>query len=261
MSNSVEAKNMQSLVKEFCKEWKPKGEDLEEFENDTIQLIGKIQTQYVSGVIKADKEPENLHSEFETVMEDLKFIKNELKILRERDESLKSAIVESRNEIKEELEKSKSSKPRATRSSYGKFSSKVAKDFAEENGINEEDIEGTGKGDKITKKDIQKHLTKSSPKEKKEKKIVKKKPCGGTKDSGSPCKNSGTILINGLWYCKKHEKQAKDNIDNLSEDEYSDYDENNDNPMDNYKSVEDEMARFREESMNSVEDSDELDDE
>lgn len=249
---------MQKLIDEFCIEWKAKGDDLEEFKNATICMITDVQKQFITNQIKNpidEDEDCNLHSEFETLMDEIKFMREELKYIRERDESLKTAIIESNKELKNEIGKKKSS---SSRKDYGLFSSKIAKDFADENGINGEDIEGTGKNNKVTKKDIQKILSQTKAKEKKSKKKTTKKkkekrPCNATKGSGSPCGNSGNVLIRGKFYCGKHVKQAKEEAEDLSEDEYSDYDENEDKPLVFHRSIEEDLAKYREESLKNSE--------
>lgn len=231
-SSSIEGKTMSSLVDEFCKEWCSRKSEMKEMKEETISLIAKVQTLFVTGSIKVgDMVGPNLHSEFETLMNELKETQNQVKYMREHFLEVKGK--------------------KKTTVDYGVFSSKVAKDFASENGIDGNDIEGSGKNNKITKKDIQKFIG-SVPK-KQTKKV--KKHCNGAKETGSPCKNSGSLLIKGKWYCKKHQKQAVS--EEFEEEEFEEYDDSKDTPLDDN---DDELTRFRKESLKSIDNMSEEDD-
>ncbi len=256
-SKTMEGKTMRNLVDSFCKEWCSKKTELEEMKEETINLIANIQSVFIMGSIKSgDYVGCNLHSEYNSLLGEIKELRDQVKFMRDSEETLKLAMERGNAELKESLAKSKATRSKS-KVDYGVFSSKVAKEFAEEQGINGEDIEGTGKDKKVTKKDIQKHL--SSTKTKPKKNNTKKKPkkfCNGAKDDGSPCKNSGSLLIRGKWYCKKHQSQAvQEELKEEEEEEYSDYDEEKDT------AIEDPLTRFRKESLKSLEKMDEEDEE
>lgn len=250
-ASSIEGKTMKSLVEEFCKEWCSKKSEMEEMKEETIKLIAHVQTLFVTGSIKVgDMVGPNLHREFDTLMEEIRDLKTQMKFLKDSEEAMIVAVEKTNAELQEKFEKSKST--RSSKASYGPFSSKVAKDFADENGIDGKDIEGSGKDNKITKKDIQAFLGKATSAKGKTTKV--KKHCNGAKESGSPCNNSGSILIKGKWYCKKHQKQAvQEDLKEELEEEYSDYDEENDTK------IEDELTRYRKESLKSIDNMDEYD--
>jgi len=92
------------------------------------------------------------------------------------------------------------------KSNLGNFASKKAKELAEENGLSESDLTGTGKNGKITKKDITPHLQKkkkASPE--KEEKPRNKTPCNGLTNAGNECKRIGSHKPEGAsnYYCYK----------------------------------------------------------
>lgn len=92
------------------------------------------------------------------------------------------------------------------KSNLGNFASKKAKELAEENGLSESDLTGTGKNGKITKKDITPHLQKkkkASPE--KEEKPREKTPCNGLTRGGNECKRIGSHKPEGAsnYYCYK----------------------------------------------------------
>tara|TARA_A100001015_G_C15003808_1_gene719767 strand:- start:376 stop:996 length:621 start_codon:yes stop_codon:yes gene_type:complete len=137
--------------------------------------------------------------------------------------------------IKTNISKKSSKK----KSNLGNFASKKAKEFAEENGLKEEDIKGTGKNGKITKKDIVPHLPKKKKAETEKKEEPRKKtPCNGLTNSGNACKRIGSHKPEGAsnYYCykcvKDWELREKSNLsDNLfsgseSEDSDDEYFEN-----------------------------------
>lgn len=259
-SKTIEGKTMQNLVDSFCKEWCSKKSELEEMKEETIELIAKVQTVYIVGSIKTgDIVGCNLHSEYKEMLDEIKELRDQVKFMRDSEETLKLAMEKGNAELKQQLEQSKATRSKKVKVDYGVFSSKIAKEFAEEQGINGEDIEGTGKDKKVTKKDIQKHLSSTKSKKNNKKKDTKKKPkkfCNGAKDDGSPCKNSGSLLIRGKWYCKKHQSQAiQEDFKEEEEEEYSDYDEEKDIAID------DPLTRFRNESLKSLERMDEEDEE
>lgn len=251
-SQTVEGKTMQDLVKGFCKEWCSKKSEMEEMEHELISLIAGVQTLYISANLKdSSMTGKNLHSEYDTIINEIKDLKNQMKFIKDSEDTLKIAFEQGQAELREQFEKS--SKPRK-KADYGPFSSKLAKEYAEEQGVDSKDIEGSGKNNKITKNDIKKHISGSSASAKSTKKKTKKF-CNGAKETGSPCKNSGSLLIKGKWYCKRHQKQAVNEVvEEVVEEEYSDYDESNDNPLED-----DALRRFRNESLKSIDDMDEED--
>ena len=92
------------------------------------------------------------------------------------------------------------------KSNLGNFASKKAKELAEENGLSETDLTGTGKNGKITKKDIVSHLPKKEKVSKKKVEEVRKKtPCNGITKNGNPCTRSGSHQPEGAskFYCYK----------------------------------------------------------
>ncbi len=119
------------------------------------------------------------------------------------------------------------------KTNLGNFASKKAKALAEENGLKEEDIEGTGKNGKITKKDITPHLPKKKKAVSVKKEEPKKKtPCNGLTNSGNECKRIGSHKPEGAskFYCYKcvqnwqlrEKSNLSDNLFSGSESEDSD---------------------------------------
>ena len=227
------------LINEFCTKNLPQKSNVDEFKSELVELL--------KGVQEAGSQ-----DYFNLFLSEFREIKEELKYLRSRDDELQQMVKDSSDSLIQEFEKT--SKKKSSKVDYGVFSSKIAKEFADENGINGDDIEGTGKDGKVTKKDIQKQITSVSTNKKSQnsKKSPKtKKPCNGVKESdGSLCKNSGSILISGKWYCKKHKSQGEVLIE--TEDEYSDI-EDEDQVLDIDENVDDEIKKFREDSIKSNE--------
>ena len=91
------------------------------------------------------------------------------------------------------------------KTNLGNFASKKAKELAEENGLSETDLTGTGKNGKITKKDIVSHLPKKVKAPKKKEEVRKKTPCNGITNHGNPCSRSGSHQPEGAskYYCYK----------------------------------------------------------
>ena len=91
------------------------------------------------------------------------------------------------------------------KTNLGNFASKKAKELAEENGLSETDLTGTGKNGKITKKDIVAHLPKKVKASKKKEEVRKKIPCNGITKHGNPCARSGSHQPEGAskYYCYK----------------------------------------------------------
>jgi pyruvate/2-oxoglutarate dehydrogenase complex dihydrolipoamide acyltransferase (E2) component len=120
------------------------------------------------------------------------------------------------------------------KTNLGNFASKKAKELAEENGLSEADLTGTGKNGKITKKDIVAHLPKEVKAPKKKEEVRKKTPCNGITKYGNPCSRSGSHQPDGAskFYCYKCVKNwelrevsslPEENIFSGSESEDSDF--------------------------------------
>lgn len=214
---------VQKLIDNFCKTWKIRNS--EEFYESFIELFTDVEKQFFLNRLKyfSINDEKNLHSEYKSVKKDLSKI---LETLNAREEELKK--------VTEQLSAKKKTRS-SSGSSLGKFASKVAKDYAEENGVDESQIdEGSGKDGKITKKDIQNFIG-----VKKGTSAKKKQLCSGVKNNGEACKLTGKKLINGSWYCSKHENQGAQV--ELDEDHESEDDED----------VEKQMEKYRNESLKS----------
>ena len=110
------------------------------------------------------------------------------------------------------------------KSNLGNFASKKAKELADENGLSETDLTGTGKNGKITKKDIVAHLPKKVKASKKKEEVRKKTPCNGITKNGNPCSRSGSHQPEGAskYYCYKCVKDWElREVSNLPEVEFS----------------------------------------
>lgn len=111
------------------------------------------------------------------------------------------------------------------------FSSAAAMTYYEENkdNINISEIEASGSGDKITKKDVDK--------------LVPKKYCEFIKKDGNNCKKRGTIDHSGQYFCSIHYKEIKKNI--LVEEESTDDEENNQSLNDIHEDIDKQLENFR----------------
>ncbi len=229
-AKSPEGKTMCVLVENFIARWAPGSEEAEE---ELIELIGECQKYMTIHSMKNEVLGVNLHSEYNTVISEISAIKD----------SLQGAFEKTSAELKQQFESNKTTRSKK-KTDYGVFSSKIAMEFADSNGIDGDNVVGTGKDGKVTKKDIEKTMStkkKKNPSSKKSKKSKEK--CNETTDSGDPCKNSGSVLIAGKWYCKKHKDRAVSNLETMEEEEISDYDEDTDNAI----------AKFRNDSIKSME--------
>ena len=151
---------------------------------------------------------EQVKSEMETKIEN--FI-NTFKSEKSNFESVKENMMQlffemhihcSKIALKTNTKKKSSTK----KSNLGNFASKKAKELAEENGLSETDLTGTGKNGKITKKDIVAHLPKKKKDSSKKMEPVRKKtPCYGLTKNGNPCSRSGSHQPEGAskYYCFK----------------------------------------------------------
>lgn len=258
MSNDTSMETLvDTFVEKYCKT------DAEKFKTDIIELIAECQKLLVVYSVSNSVGGKNLHSEYNSIMKEFKELKTQIKYMKDSEEAFKISVEKSNTELKTQLESSKkpSSKEPSPKASangstkapakgYGVFSSKIAKEFAEENNITGENVEGTGKNNKITKSDIQKYLgisTKSSPKTsaKTSAKTKTDKICKGISVKGAPCNSCGTVFVKGIWYCKKHQEQAVKTVKDESEEEYSDDESSANN-----------IKKFRENSLKSVENMD-----
>jgi pyruvate/2-oxoglutarate dehydrogenase complex dihydrolipoamide acyltransferase (E2) component len=209
---------MNTLIDEFCLEWGNE-ETIEEFKKATIKLIHGVQRQTTNKIIRKNKLEKNLYTEFSVIMDELKEIRNDISILKISD-------------VKKPIKK-------PTGSPYGIFASKIAKEMSEKNNLDPEKLVGTGTSGKVTKKDIDNYLKGGT------------KKCNGTKGTGSPCMKTGTQMVNDEWYCKKHIDQHDTNEDSSQPDD-SQIDQE-----DISISIEEDLKRFREESMEKTEKIDE----
>jgi len=170
---------------------------------------------------------EQVKSEMETKIEN--FI-NTFKSEKSNFESVKENMMQLFFEMhihcsKIALKTNTKKKSTTKKSNLGNFASKKAKELAEENGLSETDLSGTGKNGKITKKDIVAHLPKkkkASPK--KMEPVRKKTPCYGLTKNGNPCSRSGSHQPEGAskYYCFKCVKNWElREISSLPEVEFS----------------------------------------
>ena len=170
---------------------------------------------------------EQVKSEMETKIEN--FI-NTFKSEKSNFESVKENMMQLFFEMhihcsKIALKTNTKKKSTTKKSNLGNFASKKAKELAEENGLSETDLTGTGKNGKITKKDIVAHLPKkkkASPK--KMEPVRKKTPCYGLTKNGNPCSRSGSHQPEGASksYCFKCVKNWElREISSLPEVEFS----------------------------------------
>jgi hypothetical protein len=255
--DSDESKIMNAMLDEYCEKWiGNRKKQLDVFKNETIELIANMHREYIAATIKNEVCGPNLHSQFVLVMDEFRLIKQQISMMRENEEISKKAMIVAHEELKEQVSAkkivTKSVSPKKV-SVFAPFISQKAKEFADENGINADDVEGTGKDAKIKIVDIRKVIKGSSGAVAKGKKTnastaAAKKICCGVSKVGAPCGSSGSVTIRGSWYCKKHQSQGDNIIEKLEEAEYEDYDESKDKlvPESSFSS------QFRELSMSSA---------
>lgn len=240
---------IESIADNFVNSWCHKSQDKDDFKAELIDMISDIHKEYIVASIKNEVCGPNLHSEFKDVMSEFNAMKKLIK--KFTDENIIN-IEKTKKELSEQLQKTK--KVSTPKSSLGPYSSKTAKDFAEENKIDPNTVVGTGKEGKITKTDLNKALKETTGKtaSKKSKKgdAKSEKLCNGTTAAGDPCKSSGKVNIKGKWYCNRHKTQAEvcENVD--SDDEYGNYDD---------KKESETIDRFRDQSIKSLETVDDQD--
>lgn len=214
---------IETIVNEFCKIWVDKEENFEDFKNETINMLAEVQKQLVITSIRNEVCGVSLHSDIDSVMKEFKDIKKSLS---------KMINVDTLEITKKELaEQFKSTNKKVN--DLGPFSSKAAKDFAEENKINADSIVGTSKNGKITKTDISKYMKKSISK-KSGKQEISNKYCHGTTNNGDVCKSIGKINIRGEWYCNRHKTQGERCSNLEKNDKFSDY-ESDKNVIESFK--------------------------
>jgi hypothetical protein len=242
--NSDESKIMNALVDEYCAKWiGTRKKMIDSFKNDTVELLANVHREYIAASIKNEVCGPNLHSQFVIVMDEFRMIKQQINTMRESEEISKKMMQEAQAELKEQMtvkkvavvpakkETKTVSSPKKV-SGFAPFISQKAKDFADENGIKAEDVEGTGKDNGIKITDIRKVMKGSTGATAKVTKASKasalKKTCCGVSKSGAPCGSSGSVSIRGAWFCKKHQSQGDDIVEKLEEENYEEYDEDKD---------------------------------
>ena len=195
---------IQQSVEEFSKKW---GNSEEDFKEDLKAFVMNV----ISNNVKtSSKETNVLSDKLDEIMKKLNDIQEENREIKEK---LKSAPGKTTTTTTTTTKKSV----------LGKFASAAAKKLADDNDIKEEDIEGTGKNDKILMKDIKKHI--EPAKETKKKKVKGKKdtdkhPCGGISKTGNACKMSGkTKADDGVWYCNRHIVDYQEQQDIIEEED------------------------------------------
>jgi hypothetical protein len=248
LNDSDESKMMNDMVNIHCEKWIGNNKSkLEQFKNETIELLANIHREYIAVSIKNEICGPNIHSQYNSIMIEFQNIKQQIIMMSNNEETMRSDMKTTRNEIKKQFDTnneitknikdtSKKVETKGSKSSEpNPFVSQKAKEFADENGIKAEDVEGTGAGGKIKITDIRKVMTGSSAKASSKKStntkttaVVTKKICCGVSKSGSPCGSSGSVIVRGSWYCKKHVSQGEDIIANLEEEEFEEYDETKD---------------------------------
>lgn len=237
---------IESIANKFVEKWADE-ESADEFKECLIDMIADIHKEYIIASIRNEVCGKSLDSQYETVMGEFKSLKKQINMYK--NESI-SNIERTKKEISEQLEASKKTTASASKVSLGPYGSKQAKEFAEENNIDPNNVVGTGKGDKITKTDLKKALKgMGADKTKTGKKTStdSKKFCNGTTASGSPCNSSGKLNIKGKWFCNRHKDQAQ-KCENLEDDDkFEDYSDNSN------------TDRFRNSSMKSIETIDDKD--
>ena len=237
---------IESIANKFVEKWADE-ESADEFKECLIDMIADIHKEYIIASIRNEVCGKSLDSQYETVMDEFKNLKKQINMYKK--ESI-SNIEKTKKELSEQFEASKNKTTGASKVSLGPYSSKQAKEFAEENNIDPNNVVGTGKGDKITKTDLKKALkvTDGGKKQSGKKTTTdSKKFCNGTTASGSPCNSSGKINIKGKWFCNRHKDQAQ-KCENLEDDDkFEDYSDNSN------------VDRFRNSSMKSIETIDDKD--
>lgn len=131
------------------------------------------------------------------------------------------------------------SKPKAKKTDLGFFSSRSAKNLAEEHQCDLEVLKtyATGKNDKVGIRDVRKYikendiqpvssdyytdaeaLTKKKKKAKTPKEVAKKakKKCEGTTQNGEPCSLTGIFELDNVFYCSRHKKNKEEERKTLS---------------------------------------------
>lgn len=233
---------IESIADRFVDEWCHDSQDKDNFKTELIEMLADIHKEYIIASIRNEICGKNLHSQYTSVMSEIKDIKKAVKgIVSETSETLEKT----KKEISEQLQQQTKSAPKRSGGALGPFGSAAAKKFAEENDIDPNTVVGTGKDGKITKTDLSKSI-KDSVKRIRTKsgataKTDSSKLCNGTTASGDPCKSSGKVNVKGKWYCNRHKSQAVvcENVED--DDDFGSYE--------NKKAID----RFRDQSLKSLE--------
>ena len=196
--------NVQTAFDDFTGKW-CKGSDKEEYKDALVSMFYNINKNNDKNYFN-----EKFNDLYENLMKENKEIKDIL------------------NEL---IKKSEVIQKTSTKKSLGNFASAAAKKLAEDNGINELDIESSGKDGKILLKDVKVHVEPSKGKpvtKKSSKKTALKGKIATTKTihsckgvlqkSGKPCSRNGTTKASdGNWYCHSHIVDYKDKADTAKE--------------------------------------------
>lgn len=153
---------------------------------------------------------------------------------------------------------------RNNRRANSKYCSNIAEQFAIDHNVNPDEIEGSGKDNKITKRDVKQYLkrkglvgknknyteTDYATTDTESVSIISKKkknPCNAITVSGAKCSMNGSKELEGEYYCGRHFKDAKEklekqkfrqklakkrNLDNIKYATYSDSDSDSDDDND-----------------------------
>lgn len=243
---------IESIADNFVAAWCKDDSVKDEFKNELIEMIADIHKEYIIASISNEVCGESLHSQYTKVMKEFVDLKKQLKMFNE--ENMQS-IEQTRRELSEQLSKN-IKKPAGTTSSastLGLFGSVAAKKFAEDNNIDPNTVIATGKGGKITKKDIEKAMGSSVAKVSKTSKqpAVSKKYCNGITASGDACKSEGKQLVNGSWYCNRHKEQGNKCANIADDEQFDSYVVEGNNKL--------VIDRFRDSSIKSLESVDDSD--
>lgn len=228
---------IESIADAFVEEWCHEDHDRDEFKASLIDLIADIHREYIIASISNEVCGKNLHSQYSSVIKEMKDIRRQLEQFKE----------ESMETLRETKAPTRTTTARKTSSELGPFGSRAALEFATANNIDPNVVVGTGKDGKITKTDLNKVIKKDSSKISKSSSKTSaskdtKKYCNGHTTSGDPCKSTGKLNIKGKWYCSRHKSQAEvcENIE--EDDQFSNYDDSSA-----------KIDRFRDQSIKSLE--------
>ena len=211
-------------MEEFIKKYS-NSENEDKFRTDIIKLLVSYQETTI----------------FNTISTDIQEIKSILK--NESNKVLSTSVKAPKKSTK--ISKAKKSKLSVVvEDVVYTFSSAAAMAYYEENkdNVNISEIEASGSGDKITKKDVDS--------------LVPKQYCEFIKKDGNNCKRRGTINHSGENYCSIHYKEIKKN--SLVEEESTDEDDNDQLLEDIHEDVDKQLEKFKNPYALSDEDEDEI---